>query len=268
MSNSISYAILNAGLMICVACNLCSELVGQSHSWKEINYPVLQCDFGSGTAGPQISVADKGLEFRLSFSWTENDLAKKGFSVPDGSRIAVRLHYPDGTIVAADESSFDGELNRISSVDGYWAGSFVCVFPWGKNEMEECWLELVFPERAYWLEIPYGFTRDPKSPELPVAKTGSPKLPKALETIPENAQIANWKHVSYDIGVIQNGWRLSLKHSNPFDAHSEIVLYRDDIAVGKSTFLWDLQSPRTEIRIRDSSGFELSESCHEFAASR
>ena len=268
MKSSISSAIFNAGLAILVACNLCSELVGQIHAWDKIDYPALECDFGSGTALPQLGVAGKGLRFRLSFSWAETDLEKKGFAVPDESRIAVRLHYRDGTIVAADESSFDGELSRISSVDRSWAGSFECVFPWGKNEMEECWLELVFPERAYWLEIPYGFTRDPNSPDLPVAKAGSPKLPKVLETLPENAKIGNWQHVSYDIGVIQNGWRLSLKHSNPFDAHSEIVLYRDDIAVGKSMFLWDLQSPRTEIRIRDSTGFELSEPCYELAATR
>ena len=234
---------------------------GEIHSWNEIAYPELNCNFGNGTALPSIGNAGQtGLQFYLSFSWFDSEETNKDFSHPDGDKIKVRLHYPDGLIVKPVDSTFHGKLSMLFSRFGSRSrsGSFSCVFPWGKNEMHEGWLEIAFPERSYWLEIPYGFTRDPQSTSFPTAKTGTPKLPVALGKIPDNVKIVNWKHISYDLGKIQDGWSLSLYHSNPFDAHSEIVLYRDDTKIGKSRFLWNLYSPRTKLSIKQSDGFVLS----------
>ena len=78
-----------------------------------------------------------------------------------------------------------------------------------------------------------------------------------MKTLPKQSRIVTWKHVSYDLGVIQNKWRLSVNHSNPFAAHSEIVLYRDDGQIGKSIYLWELHSPRTKVSILQQNGFRL-----------
>jgi len=66
--------------------------------------------------------------------------------------------------------------------------------------------------------------------------------------------IVPWLEVRYDVGEIQNGWRLTVLQRNPFDAATEVVLYRDDHTLGKSMFLWDLYSPRTGVTVRESSG--------------
>jgi hypothetical protein len=70
--------------------------------------------------------------------------------------------------------------------------------------------------------------------------------------------VLRWQNVHYDVGAIQNGWRLELIQSNPGDGESEIVLYRNDGAVGKSMFLWDLHTPRTSLRVLDADGDEVA----------
>ena len=164
----------------------------------------------------------------------------------------MRLHYADGSVVTLRHSNFTKPFARWSHTGRNWHGTFSCVFPWGKNEMQEGWLELAFPERSYWLEIPYGFTRDPSSAKLPTSKSGRPKLAPAMKTLPKNAQIVNWTDVFYKIGEIKNDYWVSLRHSNPFDAHSQIVLARE-----VATRRWDLHSPRTSVSIRHKSGLTL-----------
>ena len=233
----------------------------EPHQWNGIAFPQLKCEFGNGISHPSISISQRedenGLQFRLGFSWSDLDEKQDGFSQPDGSKITVRLHYADGTIVEPTKSTFDGKLLALFSRRGSSSGSFDCVFPWGENKMQEAWLELGFPGQSYWLEVPYGFTRDPQVAKLPDDNSGPPKLAPAMTSLAKNSQIVNWKHVSYDLGPIQNGWRLSLYHSNPFDAKSEIVLYRDDSEVGKSMFLWDLHTPRTKLSIKQTDGYSL-----------
>ncbi|MFK5924325.1 MAG: hypothetical protein QM496_19290 [Verrucomicrobiota bacterium] len=257
--------------LICLLLAGKTAKAGEAHGWKAISYPDLKCEFGGGEAWPSIEIASSqqvnelqlglsGIQFRLGFLWSKSEAAVVGFSWPDGSKMKIRLHYPDGGIVEASESTFIGRLNAVPYGDpassGY-EGSFYCVFPWGENEMQEAWLEIVFPERSYWLEIPYGFMRDPKELELPVSDAGPARLPKALVKAPAKVKLVNWERIHYDIGEIENGWKLSLRHNNSFDAHSELILSREDSEVGKSSFLWDLHSPRTEILIKQNDGFVL-----------
>ncbi|MCF6312274.1 MAG: hypothetical protein L3J39_07460 [Verrucomicrobiales bacterium] len=244
---------------------------GESHDWQAISYPMLKCEFGGGDAWPSIKIASSqqmnglqlglsGIQFRLGFLWSKSEADKAGFSWPDGSEMKLRLHYPDGGIVEASESTFTEKLNAVpyeEPTSSGFEGSFYCVFPWGENEMQEAWLEIVFPERSYWLVIPYGFMRDPKAPELPVSEAGSAKLPKALVKAPAKVKLVNWERIHYDFGEIKNGWKLSLRHSNPFDAHTELILYRKDSEVGKSMFLWGLHYPLTQVSIKQDDGFVL-----------
>ena len=236
----------------------CSMAVGQgSHEWRSISYPDLPTQFASGTSAPTIRCSDDGIQFSLAFSWSDDDAKEDSFKLPNGSEIKLQLHYTNEKIVEPSNSTFDGELMTFGR-RGYSSGSFTCTFPWSENEMLEGWLHVSTSGREYWLEIPYGFTRDPKIEKLPTAKTGPPELPAALKPFPEKSHIVNWKHVNYNLGEIQNGWRLSLQHANPFDANSEIILYRDDSAVGKSMFLWDIHEPKTRLSIKHENGFNLT----------
>lgn len=227
-----------------------------THTWSSISYPDVKCRFASGTASALFSAVDqpdaKGLRFSLGFGWPKAAEKEEGFVAPDGSKIRLRLHFADGSIVAPQHSDFDKPFPRWSHTGRNWHGRFSCFFPWGKNQMQEAWLELTFPERSYWLEIPYGFTRDPSSAKLPASKSGRPKLAPAMKTLPKNAQIVNWKGVFYKIGEVKNDFWVSLQHSNPFDAHSQISLGRE-----VATRRWSLNSPRTSVSIRRKNGNTL-----------
>jgi hypothetical protein len=226
------------------------------HKWEAISYPDLPTPFASGFVATSIRPTENGLTLSLSFSWANDDAEKDGFVPPDGKKIGLALHDAAGNKAEPIESNFDRELIAWGR-RGYSSGSFQCTFPWSENEMSEGWLEIRMPNESFWLEIPYGFTRDPSADTLPVSRNGSPKLPPALEQFPNNTRLVNWKHVVYDIGKIQNRWQLILLHSNSFDASSEILLYRDDRKIGKSMFLWDLHSPRTKLSIKHANGFTL-----------
>ncbi len=74
----------------------------------------------------------------------------------------------------------------------------------------------------------------------------------------EADHIVPFRHVRYDAGEIQNGWRLEVLASNPFDPHVELVLYRDDGRVGQSAYRWDLHEPRTAVAIVSHAGGRAS----------
>jgi hypothetical protein len=65
----------------------------------------------------------------------------------------------------------------------------------------------------------------------------------------ETDLILPWLHVHYDLGKIQNHWRLSVNLSNPFDAEAEVILYHKHSL--------DLHSPRTTIEIQQPGGRAL-----------
>jgi len=87
-------------------------------------------------------------------------------------------------------------------------------FPWGENELTAAWIAVEIGKRVVWLELPYGFDRDPSKIRSPSSQLEIPMKP---ETIPEK-DVIRWQSVYYDFGEIQNDWRLSLIQSNPFDA--------------------------------------------------
>ena len=69
-----------------------------------------------------------------------------------------------------------------------------------------------------------------------------------------------WQTVHYNLGVIQNGWRLSLIQSNSVDAESEVVLYREDVKIGTSTS-WETNSPATALRVLDAGETTIGSHC-------
>ena len=108
-----------------------------------------------------------------------------------------------------------------------------------------------FPGAVYWLEVPYGFTRNPADPLPPAARDlDRPRFAPAMNALEPGARIVPWKAVRYDLGAIEDGRRLAFDLSNPFDAHCALALYQE----GKP---WDLHSPLTTVRIEDPDGYEL-----------
>jgi hypothetical protein len=103
---------------------------------------------------------------------------------------------------------------------------------------------------VYWIEMPYGFARNPAEPEVSDRHRGLLQFPPTMRTLGDADVLVPSLHVDYDFGEIQNQWRLSLELSNPIDARGEMIVYRHDTQVGKSADLWELDSPRTSMDIQ------------------
>lgn len=167
------------------------------------------------------------------------------------NRLSAWLHRTGGEVVPADPNAMAhpiilGNLGQPQAV----ATAF---FPWGTNSLDESWIEVRVVAETYWLEIPYGFDRDPRLPLPRRASADAPRFCAAMKKSPRDHVIA-WKDVHYDLGEIQNHWRLSLILANPGDGEAEVVLYHDPARVGQSIYQWDLYTPRTSVRVTERDG--------------
>jgi hypothetical protein len=180
--------------------------------------------------------------------------------------ISARLYRADGEIV---EPTVEGKktlnvpisINTATRRPGIETPSQVMTFfPWDTNALEESWIEVTMGPERYWVEIPYGFDRNPADPLPPSFPGGPPRFISAMKSLTDHDHVVRWQTVHYDLGVIQNGWRLSLIQSNSVDAESEVVLYRDDVKIGIATS-WATDSPATAVRVLDASGTILGSRC-------
>jgi hypothetical protein len=164
--------------------------------------------------------------------------------LPPLGKTLVRLHTPDGKV--ADSKPSDGGV--IGSL-GMIEYSFHYTFAWRRNLLEEAWIEVCLPNQTYWVEVPYGFTRDPAALLNPVeARRGPPKYPPTVKP-GKTDWLVPWLEVSYDLGKIQNGWSANLNVANPFFPAFDVLLYREDFGNERNGHLWNLESPRTEMKI-------------------
>jgi hypothetical protein len=239
-----------------------AELGEMRHKWEYINYPHVRVDDGKLIVWPMLYPAQSELELRL-MAGTDKPDPPHDFSSPEileTNSVSARLVYVNGKIVAGN-TPFPCALGTRGG--GYTTWHLHYRFPWGSNVLEEAWVELKIGKEQFWLEVPYGFTRNPNDPLVGSSTTNSPMQPVVMNLSNTNEHVLCWTNVHYDLGPIQNGWRLSLIQSNPFDGESEVELYRDDSEVGKSIFLWDLHSPRTALRIISADGERVSGHCRE-----
>ena len=159
-------------------------------------------------------------------------------SLEDGRKIEVRLHLSDGSVVAPENHGNEDWTGIGGGLGTQW--SLLYFFPWQANKLEEGWIEVRLPKGTFWVELPYGFTRNSDDPLLPDPDRGVPEFPPEMKKLPEKDVLVPWQFVEYDLGQIQEGSRVSLRVSNPFTARAEVILYREK---GK----WDLHAPRTDL---------------------
>jgi hypothetical protein len=250
------------GLLLLV---LVSRLNGQDASqakltWKRIEYPKLSLP-ELVPDGFDVSLSPGASQLKFGVGWWQPKPDDKPEHNPRGlGSSVVRLHLSDGTIVTPEKNYFTSTGGRAgSSYD-----SFTYYFPWQRNALEEAWVELAVGGQNFWIEIPYGFTRNPSDPLPTKAKSGSPVFPPTMKELGEKDHLVPWLHVTYDFGKIQNDWRLSLELANPFDASAEVILYQNPGGEGESVYRWKLDTPRTKVAVRLSDGTFLHS--HQMAA--
>jgi hypothetical protein len=78
--------------------------------------------------------------------------------------ISARLYRADGQIL---EPTVEGKklLNApLAASTGFGEEpnpQVLTYFPWGPNVLQESWIEVTIAPERYWLEVPYGFDRNP-----------------------------------------------------------------------------------------------------------
>jgi hypothetical protein len=233
------------------------------HNWEYITFPWTLPD---GKSCPSFLVGS-GEQYNQVSRGLRLDIMNivQGFGFFKTNAIAVRLFRANGEIV---EPTAEGKelLNAPISVGTFsYPGmepnpQVLTYFPWSINALEESWIEVSMGTERYWVEIPYGFDRNPADPLPPSIPGGPPKFVPAMKSLTDHDHVMRCQTVHYDLGVIQNGWRLSLIQSNSVDAESEVVLYREDVKIGTATS-WETNSPATALSVLDASGTIIGSHC-------
>ena len=182
----------------------------------------------------------------------------QGFRFFKTNAITARLHRANGEIVeptAAGKELLNAPVSISTfSIPGVEPSAQVLTyFPWGTNTIEESWIEVSMGAERYWLEMPYGFDRNPANPLPRSIPSGPPKFVPYPKSRTGHDHILRWESVHYHLDG-GPGRELSLIQSNPFDARSEVDLYEFPKAQ-------TLYSPHTEVRIVDADGTAINGGC-------
>jgi hypothetical protein len=253
--NGYSLMMKSVALIFCLVLLLCDCSFGTEpstnnltelavHHWAYIEYPwnLPNCPtFLIGwPAGGLPGESSRGLRMDvLNIS--------QGFAFLKTNPITAKLFRTDGQIV---EPTAEGKklLNAPTGTStGMVPGEepspqVLTYFPWGPNVLEESWIKVTIGSERYWVEVPYGFDRNPADPLAPAKTNGPPRFAPEMNSLNEHDHVVRWDKVQYDLGYTANGRELKLIQHNPFDAQSDVSLYSDS----KSE---NVYSPRTQVRL-------------------
>ena len=223
--------------------------------WEYISYPRMEIPTAKGeTCTVLVGFGDIKPDLRFDVLWSGRDSVKPPDAIMKPDRTSVRLHLPDGTIVEPKNKQ-EGSPPASGGAGGVTV-SRMFFFPWGPNKLDEAWFEFRIDNRTYWIELPYGFSRDPSAPLAPAEPNAAPPaLAPAMKKIPPEDRIVPWTKIDYDLGPIQNGWRLSFELSNPSDPQCMVTLYSEKMfREGKQ---WELDKPKTSAKVIEDGGGEV-----------
>jgi hypothetical protein len=199
-------------------------------NWRHIYYPEVPILSARGEKLSVLVGSDSQSErskLRFDVLWNGLGGERPPDTIMNASQTRVRLHLRDGTVVGPSNRP-EGALAGISMA-GETSYSRTSVFPWGPNQLDEAWFELTVDDRVYWMEIPYGFTRDPAAPLAPAEpKSGAPALLPAMKKRRSQDRIIAWKKIDFDLGLIQQGWRLHFERVNSEEPRWIVIVYRED----------------------------------------
>ncbi len=193
-------------------------------------------------AGPQAEPS----HLRLDVMWAARDGVSRPNVISGAQAVVVKLHTADGKVVTRPSSpDWVGVGNGGSTT---W--SLTSTFPWSRDALDEAWFEVRAGSQTWWIELPYGFARNPEDAEVLDHDRRVPRFPATMQPLGASDILVPWLAVQYEIGRIENGALLSVNLSNPFDACMSVVSYREPLMqVGPDRSRQNLDTPRVAVDI-------------------
>jgi hypothetical protein len=117
----------------------------------------------------------------------------------------------------------------------------------------DAWVVLRFKEHNFWVELPYGFTRNPDDPPINLKQDRTdPVFPAKAKGLGPNDLMIPWEYVSYQVVAFDKNESVRVNLSNHFDACAELELYG---------FPGDVREPRASLGFIDGFGRESPGRC-------
>ena len=235
--------------------------------WERISYPPLALpgtdhEFMSVSVSPNMLVKAAGkdpelrtpaggvavgepVSLRFALEWGAMDGPSGVRSLPtplaDEQRIHVAMHRGGAARPPLDPLHWIGIGNGGSTMY-----SLLAMFDWGRNALDEAWIELQAADRTYWIELPYGFARNPADPETTDAAAGMPQFPPAMRALTGKDVLVPWMSVRYELGGV------ALEMLDACEGRARVTLDRTRSATAT------LDSPQMAVQIRRSDGRVLA----------
>jgi hypothetical protein len=230
--------------------------------WQRVWYPPVtlpgtardQLTFLVGSGGHTARPESEPSHLRLDVQWSARDGVPMPPVIADAEGVSVELYTGDGKVVRPEPS-----LHHWIGVGngGGTTMSLISIFPWSANALNEAWFKVRAGGQTWWLELPYGFARNPEDAEVSDPVHDVPRFPPAMSPLGDSDVLVPWLRAEYEIGRIHTGALLSLNISNPFDASASVVEYRPPpTQVGPDTSRQNLDTPRVGVSI-DANGQHL-----------
>jgi hypothetical protein len=223
--------------------------VPSAQAWSVIEFVDVTDAFGAHSSlhADLRNVGAPGMQFTLVATGAAEDVLRGAMA---------RLHIASAGPVVLALGAVPVISSRRGAPPSRW--TYQAPFAWQGAALDEAYIEVdLGASGRYWLEIPYGFVAGPTVPRGAHDAREVPRRVPAMAQLAARDRWVPWRVVDYDLGAIQNGWRLTARLSNPFDAHAELELYRDDSQVGRSVYLWTLRNPETSVEIVQADGSTL-----------
>ena len=255
-----------------------AEPPAAKHRWKRISYPAILSwrkdaittweNEGSRTP---ITIRNKGPEgMELSFFYylpSAYEQERRGESKPekvtaDLFRNKEKPLKLKGALETHAYYGSGGDMERREILCNH-----TFVIPWGPNGLDDGWvrLRLLRQGRSFWVELPYGFTRNPNDPPAPARMDRNrPSFPSVEKSFGD--VVIPWESVTYELEALKPGEAVqeyerrmdgasletlkkrsgaSLTLSNPFYPAAELTL---------TGLYGPVQEPRSAISLGGSEG--------------
>ncbi|HUB67806.1 MAG TPA: hypothetical protein VL981_10015 [Candidatus Methylacidiphilales bacterium] len=202
------------------------------HAWDYIDYASYP---SRDTKANQIPEPNFLLGFSGKSQGLRLDIHGPSRAFFETHHLTARLHRADGEVVHPIpewEKSLNAPIGIRTAYepkDNDWADwSAMTFFPWGPNTLEESWIEVTTGTERYWLEIPYGFDRNPQDTLPPSVSAGPPKIASVMEHLTSHDHVVPWQGVRYHLlDTIPEDWGLELDLSNSGICQSKLNLYAE-----------------------------------------